>query len=334
MTNRAALPTEFHFSSAFSRSAFRIAAVMMTVALALSAAPQYANASTFVVNSTADASGACTSGPGGCTLREAIDAANAAPGDDVVLVPAGTYLLNFQLYIASNVKLQGSGQTSTIIDGQGITRVLYILEGGGSPVYQVSIRDLTLRNGNSGAALGGGIWNGGTTTLERVSVADNRANSQAGIANVFNGSLTVIDSLISNNDAVGTGGAGGGITSSGGNVAIINSTVTGNDAPSGLGGGLYIAGGSASIDRSLISNNHVLDRGGGLYFTAPITVTNTTISGNSAQGTTSTSVPTDGGGGVLGSGSATFANVTIFNNSAPGTKTAGFHANPGGPYNI
>lgn len=162
MKNRAASPTEFHLSSAFSRSVFSIAAVVMTVALALLGAPQTANAATYVVNSMADTNdGVCSSAPGGCSLREAVNAANAAPGDDVVLVPAGNYLLNSQLLINSNIKLQGAGQTSTVIDGQGITRVLYIQEDGSipfEPFNQVSIRDLTLRNGNSGAQLGGGIF--------------------------------------------------------------------------------------------------------------------------------------------------------------------------------
>ena len=47
--------------------------------------PTSASAATFTVNSLADtSSGGCTAGPGGCTLREAIAAANSTGGADVI----------------------------------------------------------------------------------------------------------------------------------------------------------------------------------------------------------------------------------------------------------
>lgn len=63
---------------------------------------------------------------GDCSLREAIEAANAdaavdsctaGNGDDTITVPAGTYTLSFgsELTISSNVSLIGAGATSTII---------------------------------------------------------------------------------------------------------------------------------------------------------------------------------------------------------------------------
>ena len=60
---------------------------------------QTALASTFEVNSTADAvdiapgDGECETAAGECTLRAAIQEANARGGHDVINVPAGTYVL-------------------------------------------------------------------------------------------------------------------------------------------------------------------------------------------------------------------------------------------------
>ena len=49
---------------------------------------------TFVVNTTADgADGSCDPSPSDCTLREAIVAANASPGVDTIILPAGVHAL-------------------------------------------------------------------------------------------------------------------------------------------------------------------------------------------------------------------------------------------------
>src|SRR5262245_31858194 len=53
----------------------------------------------FIVNSTVDAGdaapgdGVCDSGTGACTLRAAVQETNALEGFDVIVLPAGTYLL-------------------------------------------------------------------------------------------------------------------------------------------------------------------------------------------------------------------------------------------------
>ena len=55
--------------------------------------------------------------------------------------------------------------------------------------------------------------------------------------------VTLTDSTISGNSAVG--GSGGGIESSGSTVTLTGSTITGNSA-AGLGGGLYASDGTAN----------------------------------------------------------------------------------------
>src|SRR5438128_549402 len=67
-----------------------------------------ARAALFIVNSTTDAvdvqpgNGSCATSTGKCTLRAAIQEANALPGADTIIVPAGTYALT----------IAGSGENS------------------------------------------------------------------------------------------------------------------------------------------------------------------------------------------------------------------------------
>src|SRR5262249_36915443 len=59
--------------------------------VALAACSVTAAADPLTVTTTADGAGSCA--PGACTLRAAINAANATADEDTVVVPAGTYLL-------------------------------------------------------------------------------------------------------------------------------------------------------------------------------------------------------------------------------------------------
>src|SRR3989442_3563837 len=101
-------------------------------------------AATFTVNDTADAvdaapgNGSCATAGGTCTLRAAIQEANAHTGADTIMVPAGTYLLTIpgrgedaavtgDLDITDDVTITGAGADSTIVDGNRIDRLFEIL---------------------------------------------------------------------------------------------------------------------------------------------------------------------------------------------------------------
>ena len=94
----------------------RSALALMLAAIALF--PAAARADTFTVNTTTD-----TVGPAGCpvfcTIRNAINAAAATTAtDDIVVVPAGVYVLNPQLgalIMPTGVTLRGAGANATII---------------------------------------------------------------------------------------------------------------------------------------------------------------------------------------------------------------------------
>ena len=116
-----------------------------------------------------------------CTLRAAIEEANALPGADEIILPPNTYLLTIvaELTITDNLTITGGGASTTIIDGNKSvrpnTRVLGISSGD-----TVSVSGVTIRNGE--ATLGGGVVNDGTLTLTNSAVIGNTAVQGGGIS--------------------------------------------------------------------------------------------------------------------------------------------------------
>src|SRR5947209_6264504 len=109
--------------------------LIIAVALLCQAAPAAA-ATTLTVSQTADIAanaGACgnssTTVPSPLSLREATCLANNIGGTVNIVVPAGHFnLANGELQPGVNsgqtVNISGAGSASTIIDGQGLSRVL------------------------------------------------------------------------------------------------------------------------------------------------------------------------------------------------------------------
>ncbi|HEX3555996.1 MAG TPA: right-handed parallel beta-helix repeat-containing protein [Thermoanaerobaculia bacterium] len=273
-------------------STFTAAAVCLAVWSAASAA----QAAVFIPTKTTDSAGTCT--PQDCSLREAILAANQNPGDDVILLHAGTYTLTIagtgedlgatgDLDVQGNLVLLGDGAASTVIDGGGLDRIFQVPDG-----VTVEIRDVTLRNGRA-PGLGGAILNAGTLTLERSIVTGN--SSVAGpegpgfggglYSNGNHSSLTVTQSTIDDNSSKG----GGGGLAAGGLLHLANVTLSNNHADSDFGGGLYIYGTAhAIINNVTVVDNSAL-RGGGLLVEdnafigiAPV-ISNSIIAGNTAK---------------------------------------------------
>jgi CSLREA domain-containing protein len=273
-------------------------------------------ATTFPVTKTADTDdGTCDPD---CSLREAIDAANTNPGADDVPVPAGNYLLTLgQLVVTDDVDISGAEQTNTIIDGNALNRVFYISP---SSVH-ASISDLTIQNGCLSCMCclqdpsGAGIWNRGELALTNITVTGNENywSRGGGIGN--RGTITLTNSTVSENRGVN----GGGIFNEAGEVYLINSTVSGNDATLGRGGGIFnteLFGfpGTVSITNSTVSGNYSR-QGGGIFNVGILSLTNSTVSGNTA---TFLSGPDfyGWGGGVHNGGTASLTNSTVSDNRA------------------
>lgn len=262
----------------------RLSTLLRTLCLLLTtclAAP-LAAAGTFTVNSTTDAAdavagnGVCATSGGVCTLRAAVEEANALAGSDTINLAAATYTLtlNNDLNVTSVITLNGVSQTTTIIDGNNGARVVAIGSGN-----TLSIVDLTVRNGNAGGGDGGGFNNTGTLNLTRVIVRNNNARDGAGIWSRATGAvLNATDSSFIGN--------------------------TGRD-----GAGVYVRDSQATFNRVTFSTNSATRDGGGLYTRSNTTsVTNVTYSQNSADD--------DGGGYYFESGTGTTVNTTFYRNTA------------------
>ena len=277
----------------------RIVSVFLAAAVSLAvwAAASAAQAAVFIPTKTTDsADGACT--PQDCSLREAILAANQNPGDDVILLHAGTYTLTLagsgedlgatgDLDIQGNLVLLGDGAASTIIDGGGLDRIFQVPDG-----VTVEIRDVTLRNGRA-PGLGGAILNAGNLTLLRSLVTGNA--SVAGpegpgfggglYSNGNHASLTVTQSTFANNSSQ----RGGGGLAAGGAMSLANDTISNNHADADFGGGLYVFGTSRAVANNVTIVENSALRGGGLLVEdnafigiAPV-ISNSIIAGNTAK---------------------------------------------------
>ena len=271
--------------------------------LGLAAAGAPAAATTIAVDSTADDFDQGANG--NCTLREAILAANTnaevdacaagqpAPVVDVVVVPAGAFVLAIgprgddagergDLDLTDDVEVRGAGAGTTVVDAGRIDRVFHVAGG----VVAV-ISDLEASRGDAGSGDGGGIQNDGDLTLSRVTVSDNLAQGPGGgIRN--NSLLTVRASLVTGN---ATADHGGGIDNHG-TAVLENSTFSGNDGGN-LGGGLYNLGGESMTAVHLTVHDNVAGGGGALHNDGDLTASN-----NLFAGPCSGSVTTSGGGNL------------------------------------
>jgi hypothetical protein len=235
------------------------------------------------------------------SLRDTIAA--AAPGDTINFAVTGTIsLTSGQITINKDLTIQGPGANLLTVQNTAAasptSRVFLITTG-----VTVSISGLTISDGNVVTAGGGGIFlQGGTLTVMNSIISNNMAVAGGGISGT--GTLNVINSTISGNKA--TGGNGGGFDNSG-KVNVTNSTISDNTAAVS-GGGIYNIS-TLSVTNSTISSNKALSvRGGGIRNQGPLTVTNSTITNNMA--------PT--GGGIYNDGNLVTSSSTIIaGNTAP-----------------
>ncbi|MDA8746084.1 hypothetical protein N9N28_15780, partial [Rubripirellula amarantea] len=170
---------------------------------------------------------------------------------------------------------------------------------------------------------GGGIQHGGNTlSITESEIRGNQTvGDGGGIRNSY-GSVSLTDSIVSENEATGSSRDGGGISSNGeGQITLIRSSVINNSA-TGEGGGISLSGQSsinnvAVLTDSLIADNTALEPGGGVSLSqyARVETLNTTLSGNSAN---------FGGGIYQGVFSeSNIASTSIANNSASGGSGGG-----------
>lgn len=254
---------------------------------------------------------------GVCTLRAAIQEANALAGTDTIILQANTtYILtrpgidnnalNGDLDIMQNVSIIGAGAGSTIVDGNGSgtnERVFDIPFSNAS----VIIANMTITNGEAFLVLGGGINNVGKLTLNNVIISSNTSPSNTGGGIWNSGALTLTNSTVSGNTAYYAAGLG-----NSGSMTVINSTISGNTAFNS-GGGVSNSG-ALTLLNSTISGNHSNQEGGGLYaISGSVDLFNITIASNIADYDHNDA--TDGGGIKQVGGTVTLRNSLLAYNA-------------------
>jgi CSLREA domain-containing protein len=213
-----------------------------------------------IVNASADTNDGWCDIPGqgignrDCTLREAIDAANAMAGANTVTFSVtGPIVLGSQLpsiTAAAGLTLDGTGQTLTI-SGNNVVRVMQVVAGA-----SLTLNNLTIANGTAPttANFGGGIFNSGTLIVTNSTLSGNSATFSGGaIDNNGGGQSIITNSTFSGNSA--TFGVGGGISNASGTSTITNSTFSGNSATNGSGAAIYHGGGTTTIRNSIVANS-------------------------------------------------------------------------------
>lgn len=170
-----------------------------------------------------------------------------------------------------------------------------------------TLTNVIISDNTAPSGFGGGIDNRGVATLTGVTVNGNSASGGGGGIHNFNGMLTLTNSIVGpGNTANGaSGGTGGGIENTGGTVTATDSTVTGNTSATN-GGGISNNTGTLTVTGATVEGNTASSGGGGIRNEGTASVTNTTVSGNSAPS----------GGGVDNRGTANLTNVTVAGNSA------------------
>jgi len=293
------------------RALIAVASMLALAALA-TAAP--AAAATFTVNSTADigdantANPACATAGGACTLRAAIDQANASVGPDAISLPAGTYQLtgaagddanaSGDLDIDDNdgidaTTINGAGARTTRIVGTGSDRVVDSVDDS----EHFSISGVAI-SGGGGVDEGGGIFAAGTLDLKNASVVGNRSNATGSISNEGGGIFINIGAHLSNVTISGNvaaratgntfGPQGGGVFDNGSPTSsFVNVTISGNTAvgAGAQGGGVFYNADPNSTTYTNVSlvGNSVSGSGseaGGIFVNDELTLKNTIVALN------------------------------------------------------
>jgi hypothetical protein len=193
---------------------------------------------------------------------------------------------------------------------------------GGAGIYNSSSGTLVITSsvlsGNSGANDGGAVSNGGTLTISNSTLSGNKVTDNGGGIINLSGTLTITGCTLSGNSA--SDAFGSAICIFGGSLTLSNSTVSANKTTSGAGA-IYIRSATAMLTNNAISSNSC-GSGGSIVNGGTLTVSSSTISGNTGSGIQTA-------GGVFNSGTLSISSSTISGNTATGPLAAGGISNIG-----
>jgi CSLREA domain-containing protein len=287
---------------------------------------------------TRDASpgdGVCEDEANLCTLRAAIDEANAWPAADHISIASG---IDPTVAVAGDHEdLNATGDydivdwltitgEGAVIEGSGLDRVLDVLNGGlhlegvtvtgGVITYEDGLPRAT-RDGTGGGVRGLGA----IVTLHDATVSGNAGACTCGYGNVpeggglwVAGTLEVVQSNVVDNEAA----QGGGVAIGDGVLHIENSLIADNRALLSVSGGIHGTYARGTIVDSTIEGNVADTRGGGMWWhgnyepwpleDGQLTIEGTTFAGNAAG--------KDGGAMHIATGRTLIVDSTISGNTS------------------
>ncbi len=301
--------------------------------------------------------GVCADESAACTLRAAIQEANASAGPDAIELGPGIHLLtragslenlaaSGDLDVTSEIDMAGASTAATSIDADSLDRVFDVRSGGLLRLRTLSVTggwQALLNPPDMVERTGGGLLvrAGGGIELDDVRIHDNGSNRDGAGVSVF-GSLSATRLRMHANLANPSFGVGGALYI--GNTATLfeleECELTENRA--GAGAGIYGDGTNPSITirRCLIAGNDAGNDGGSIALNtgnAHWLLQNVTISGNQGGGifgdgghqlrcehctiTANHSSSPNGGGAIAdvrGPSSANFSAITLVNSIAAG----------------
>lgn len=222
--------------------------------------------------------GLCADAGGRCSIRAAIEEANASTSHDTIRLPAGYVRVNSQLTITGDVEIIGGGMRNTQISAEYLNRVLFV-----APTGVVTLSDLTLKKGF--ADEGGVIRNEGVLNVARCLFTIGKALRGAGLFNV--GSFSAVDTFFDDHHDEPPVGLGGCIHNRG-QLSLDRVTLKRGQARLGCGGGIYNAatGTVDAVNTTIMRNRSRRARAGGICNDGGVVrCTNCTIARNQANNT-------------------------------------------------
>jgi len=318
------------------KSAVRCAVAILSAAMF----PTLLSAAEFQVTKTADTlDGACNAD---CSLREAVEAANANAGHDKIVIPVGTYVLTRvsaespedsnqfdDLDVRDDTTIEGAGIDETIISGNNSFRIFHVFDSG--PEGTSTITHMTLRNAFR-EACGGGIREvDGIIYVSHVKFLNNFAERGAGMC--ARGIAYISDSIFEGNTAELWGGGLTVLPRRVSHSEVTRSTFMENEALDLDGGGIEHCSCAADVEGSTLDviNSTFVDNigedGGAIWNELEVYSLNNTFKDN-AQEFNFSAVQNDGG--VI-----TFENTILDNlpgldcNTSTGTISQGYNLESG-----
>jgi CSLREA domain-containing protein len=320
--------------------------LVATISLGLAAPALAGLPADFRVDTMADTvdaaigDGMCADAAGDCSLRAAVQEANAQGGTQVIALAAGGWYPLTAMGVDEDLASTGDLDITARIHLQGMGATI---EPMGDRAFDVTsmgalIADhLTITGGHVVDASGGAIRSAGMVRLSDSMVTDSVAEGTgASGGGLFNdgGYLEVRCTTITGCSADRAGGA---IEANAGITVVASSEMRRNDAGDapGNGGALHLTGmGTVDVIDGVVADNTASREGGGLWnsSTGTLRVDGTEIRDNDALGTAAD----DGGGGVFNDGGyLSITDAYIHHNTAiQGSGSGGGLFNLGGTMQV